>query len=286
MTDTLFDVLYDTYERLGELQGGEATGGGVTTCESTNAKWKDLNNNIYLRGTIFLPDDSVFAEVTAFSANGTIATWTLGTLPGSLAVAATEEFHVAFPHYYLTDAIRSVNSVLRKLLVPMEDQSLTTVAGQTEYTVPIACKGAVKQVWIQQSSTSGDYRFVPNTTWYIRQEGDAAGTETLVFRQEPDSGQTILLGYMGRPAAVSVYNSSINEYVPFDLLVQMVVVHMLRRKYRQTHDEDVADEMSEALTDLRNIKRVQKIPRLRKHARTLLGKRSIRSHKYGRWLIQ
>ena len=267
---TLYDVLYTIYDLLGQLEGGSASDGGATTCVTTDEWWKDLDNDRFNRGIIFLPADSVYAKITDFAATGTAATFTFATLPDSLEVTAADVFAAADRNYPMDDVIRKINLVLRTNRVPKEDTSLTTIAGQTAYDVPAAAKGQVKQVWIRQENSTTDPHPMPDTTWYIRQ---GPATEQIVFRKEPASGKTIWIKYMGAPDAVSDYDDTIDSGFPLALLAAMVMFELAREQWQKSHGENEQDALEEAGVYLRNVRRNHRIARVSKHTRSLLGKR-------------
>jgi hypothetical protein len=92
------------------------------------------------------------------------------------------------------------------------DTTLTTGANQTEYSVPVALKRGLKQIWIQGRTNDAN-----DNQWYQiydrRTDPAVGGTASTLYLPQLPSGRTIRLIYDGAHPSISLYSDVISEYV-------------------------------------------------------------------------
>ncbi len=173
---------------------------------------------------------SAYADATW---TGTIATVTDAIASGDMIMLAKQD---KFP---LAQILFAINRALEELGdLPMNaDTSLTTVANQTEYSIPVAVKRGLKQVWIQ-----GVLGQASNNQWFEvhdrRNEHTAGGTASILYLPEVPAERTIRLIYNGAHPVVSAYSSVINEYVHPRVAVCASIVKLLQWYNRRDENQD------------------------------------------------
>jgi hypothetical protein len=164
---------------------------------------------------------------------GTIATVTDAIASGDTIMLAKQD---KFP---LSQILFSINTALEELgdLPNNADVSLTTVANQTEYSVPVAVKRGIKQVWVQ-----GRTNDVDDNQWFqitdYRNELTGAGTASVLYLPVLPSGRTIRLVYDGVHPVVSAYSSVINEYVHPNVIVGKSILTLLEWYNRRDENQE------------------------------------------------
>ena len=281
---TLKDVMKDSLLRIGELHNGTATGGSATTLVDSGLKGRDED---WQYGTLFIDSagsaapEGEFAEVTAYTRSS--GTLTVAASALTVAPAATDEYSVSSPRFPMDVVKQQVNFALRQLgEIPLEDETLSTVASQTEYTLPSGVSDRnLAQVLVSQLSTSGDRRKRQLLDWYARPDG------ILVFRSQPDSGMEITLMYMGAHPALTAYGSTLSEFVHTELASSATAYWLLKQKKRRTAgvSAEQVDELNDAAVDFMNAKKMYPIPRLAKPWKPILTRKGERPNKHGPWLV-
>jgi hypothetical protein len=200
---TLFDLLVQTYDKLGQLSHAKATGGSVSTVVDS-LLMDESEDDAFNGAPVFLTYDAggagaapegEFSECTAFDSS-------LGTLSVSpvfsAAVAAGDIYALAPALFPLYSMIQFVNDALKDLGdIPLVDTSLTSAAGQREYSIPVAVKRQRPfRIEIPRSSTSGDSDFEPiyDYSWAPAAPGSSG---LLVFNHYLRAGYTIKIWYRG-----------------------------------------------------------------------------------------
>ncbi len=220
----LFDILLRVYSDLGELQFGLATGGSSTTLVDSGIGGSDDDWN---GGTVFITEaDSAapvaeFAEITDYATSSGTLTFASSGINGlSSAPAADDEYALASSLYTL-DYMRGVvnRALVRMGNITVVDESLTTAANQKEYTIPgAAVKDNLREVWIAPVSTANNEGWVllPKGVW--RQE-----LNILIFQQQPVSGKTLKLVYMGLQTRLAAFGDAISADIPLNRVVAEAV---------------------------------------------------------------
>lgn len=239
----LTQVLQTLFRRL----GGKvtlATGGSTTTAIDTKLADELAEGNeddIYNGGTLIVIEDAggaaaapegEFSRITDYVASTT----TITVSPAlTTAIASGDRILIAPPEFPLYDMTEIVNDALKDLgELPFFDTSITTADDQTEYTLPLAVKGArILSVEMQSDTTdANDNQWVPLPWW---REGFAAAgsTGTLIIPQYA-SGYTVRISYKKHHPRVDLFDDYINEYFHPKLVEAAVFLHAL--KWRNTND--------------------------------------------------
>lgn len=287
MTHDVFDILLAAYDELGQLQSGIATGGDATTLVDSGLI--DADEDKYAWGTLFIEDadaaspEAEFAEVISFADSTgtlTVAAAALGAAP-----AAGDVYSFALPTYPLDDMRHYLNRALRALgPSPDVDESLTTVAGTTVYTIPIAAKSDLRQVWLSTLATAGNY--VERFDWGEVPDADGAATTSLMFRQQPPSGETIRLVYMKVHPKIWDHDDELSEYIALERIVTEVAWRAARNSLRQSGSDDkIAIQLvNELAMERENKRKEHPIMQPRKPMKSLLVSTGGRHRKYGPFL--
>ena len=288
---TLFDILLRAYDDLGELRYGIATGGSGTTLVDSGLGGADDDWN---QGTVLIVEadgaapEGEYAEVTDYvSSSGTLTFSSSGIDGISAAPASADEYALAGSEFPLDKMRGMVNRVLSRLTAPITNESLTTAANTKEYTIPGVAVKALRRVYISQVSTVNNEGWVEMSNW--RQEASV-----LIFREQPVTGQTIKLVYMGLHSRLAANSDTLLQEVPLDRVIAetyyLAMVDRIRR--RETGGGERRGLMDELRFDLN---RAQKMwPILdpgRPFKPVLSGKRGRGRHgrhrqAYGRFFFQ
>lgn len=236
----LTHVLQNLYRRL----GGKvtlATGGSTSTAIDTKLadELEDGNqDDIYNGGTLIVIEDAGGANAAPEGELSRItdyvaSTTTLTLSPAVTAIASGDRILIAGPEFPLYDMIEVVNDALRDIGdVPKYDTSITTADSQTEYTLPVAVKGAkIISVEIPTTTDTNDNQWKP-VAW--REGFSAAGSSGTLILPQLSSGYTVRIGYHTKHIRVSGYADYIDEYFHPRLVDAAVFVHAL--KWRNSVD--------------------------------------------------
>ena len=229
----LNDILLGLYGELSEVVYGVATNGGATTLLDSGLGGADDD---WKGGTVFVvaagaaAPEGEFAEVTGYTAvSGTLTFASSGINGIGTAPAAGDEYALADKAYPVDWMRGAVNrSLVRMGNIPSTDETLTTAASTTEYTIPGKANVGLRRVYVAQSSTASNERWVEQTAW--RQE-----LNILIFRRQPAVGKTIKLVYVGPHARLIDHDDALSTYVHINRIVAetyylVLKQHMLRKE--------------------------------------------------------
>ena len=268
-TNTLFDLTYMVARELDILEESTATAAGNTL--SLIDTYRDEDDDYFNGGTLWLVRDAggvgdapegTYAVVQDY-AQGT-GTFTLrSALGGSTAVG--DKYAVATKKITLEQIVQAINVSLMDLkTVPTTDiTSLTTATDQTEYTLPLAAKEDLREVWLQLDTTdSNDNRWMKLYNWYVQQA--ATGTQaTLVFPYQPlATAYDLKLVYMSPHPELHVYDQQMSEFIPAERVIYPAVLKILRR-YRsrvQGRDDWLDDQIEKYEGKVAESERMYPIP--------------------------
>ena len=164
---------------------------------------------------------------------GTIATVTDAIAAGDKILLAKQD---KFP---IENVIDAINRGLESLGdVPANaNTSLTTASDQTEYSVPVAVKRGLKQVWIQgDTSDANDNGWIQ--VYDKRNELTAGGTASVLYIPQWSSGYTIRLVYDGVHPVISAYSDVINEYIHPKVATAVSILKLLEWYNRRDENQD------------------------------------------------
>lgn len=226
---TLFQVLVQAARNLQALQESIATGGSATTIvDSVLAAlaWPDDSFN---GGTAFLIRDAGGSAAAPEKESRVVSDFvgssgTVTTAAFSQAVAAGDSYGVISNRYPRGLLVSKVNEALQELGdVPTVDMSsLTTAADTREYSLPVACKKDLRQVWIAQD-TAAPYRWEEVLSVYV-EWGAANAVGKLIFPYQPPTGLKLKLVYEAAHGYVQADSDVISDYLSADWLATEAAV--------------------------------------------------------------
>lgn len=234
MALTTFDVFVDVLQDLGALNVTSATGAdSKTAIISSYVLDEEYDDDEWNGGYMFvirtsdgLAPQGEYMRITDFvGSTGTFTTssFTANVSSGDIIGFTNDEYSIQLMLERLNSALRS-EKIGDLVLV---DTSITTVTGQTEYTLPVTLKRKPFRVEFQSSTTSGDYEYLQLYGWqYVPATAGAAGK--LVLADDPDAASRILrVWYIGRHPTLSTYSSVIHEDIPPEVARYALMVEMM-----------------------------------------------------------
>ncbi len=259
MAITLFDLAWRIVVELGTARTGIATGGSTTTLIDT-VGLRLTENDYYNEGTLFMlgtTDDAAplkeYGRIKDF--NNPSQTITLFEALTAVVTAA-DRYGVAnrrFPLFLITEKIN--NALYMDGYIPGEDESITTVAQQREYTLPVQVSRDLRQVLVSTNDDSDSNNWVPVLNYTV--QSTAVGTgNTLVLGYDLEPGRTLWLRYAKQHAELTGATSELDEVIHPDRIVYGVCHEMLRwyrDKTRLRHLDDTIKHLglkSERARDL------------------------------------
>jgi len=123
---TLFDVVLRLAREVLITRSGVATGGSTTTLEDTSFPFTP---GIFKGGTVFNLVNKEFSRITQQSD-------TRLTFPAMTITVAGNLYTVAGDDFPLDVLVSALNTTMRDLIIPDEDETLSVVSGQDEYILP------------------------------------------------------------------------------------------------------------------------------------------------------
>lgn len=229
MAETLSTLLQQVYRDTGQSEEFAATGGSTTSV--VNSFWGDLDaqpEDTKFKGSyVFVVRDAggasaapegEYQRITAYDGTSTLTTaaFTVAVAAGDWCMFASTR---TFP---LFDTISAINRGLQDLgYLRVEDTSLTSVASQTEYTIPASLRGRpLWGVWLEGNDDANDNQWIPVNGYKLLDS-------TTLYIPQLAEGYTIKLGGWGLHSALTAYNSALSVYVPKPLAVASAKVAML-----------------------------------------------------------
>jgi len=245
---TTFDVFVDVLQDLGVLNITTTTGASskIALVDSKiAATYEDDEFNegwaFCIRTSDGLAPQGEYVRISDY--DGVTGTFTVDTFSANVDAGDTIGF--INDEYPLRLMLERLNSALRTEKIGdlvLVDTSITTVSGQTEYTLPLALKRRPFRVEIQTSTTSGDYEYVQIYGW--RHVPAAAGlTGKLVLSANPDAGKILRVWYRGQHPTLSTYSSVIDETIPPEIVRYALLVEMM--SWLNSREEGENDHVKE-----------------------------------------
>jgi hypothetical protein len=249
MTILLFDLVWKVVVELGTARTGTATGGTTTTLIDTDAL-RLTENDYYNEGTLFILKDQAGAGGAPENEFGKIKDFTQTTktvlLYDALTVApaAGDTYGVAnrrFPLFLIREKIN--NALFMDGYIPGEDTSITTVASQTEYTLPSGVSRDLRQVLVSTNDDSNMNEWTPVVNFDVQKTATGTG-DTLVLAYELEAGQTLWIRYAKQHDEMTVASDELDEAIHPDRIVYAAAAELLRwyrDKTRLRHLSDTID---------------------------------------------
>jgi len=252
----LTHLLQQGFRKLRNTRISTATGGSTTTIVDSKLieYLGDSNEDDILNGgTVILIKDAGGAAAAPegeirYIDDYTSATGTITFTAMTAAPAAGDTYMLVSRDFPLYDMLEVVNDALAYLgqVAPTPDVTLTTVANQTEYALPITLKGArLLDVQVQGITTdSNANQWQTLTGWQVK-PATAGATGLLIIPQFP-AGYLIKITYLATHPKVSVYSDYINEAIYPDVAVRSFVAHAWEWL---NHNSGSADDLSRQTED-------------------------------------
>lgn len=249
MAITLFDLVWKCMIELGTARTGVATGGSTTTLIDTNAL-KLIDNDYYNEGSLFIlndmsgdENDKAFSKITDF--NSTTKTITVQDAFAA-AVASSDVYGVANRRFPLHLIIEKINNALyMDGYIPGEDTSLTTVADQREYTLPVQVSRDLRQVLHQTDKDTDSNKWIPVVNWDIKATATGTGN-TLMLAYDLPAGYALWLRYAKQHGEIRSASSELDEVIHPNRIVYPACAEMLRwyrDKTRLRHLSDTIEHL-------------------------------------------
>jgi len=226
----LHELLQAAYQRLGQMNVSVATGGSTTTVvDSTQAGLH--GDNAWKPGAVFIMKDSTmsttltppegqFSLVSAYA--DSTGTWTIGAV--TTAVAAGDVFGYTNDFFPLYTMVELANQAVWSFgPIPLINSSITTAAGQTEYSYPVAIKMAppLRVEYNTKLNDSDDNQWAPIDNW--RYQPATAGTAATIVLPQLPSGRTVRIWYEGWHPALNAWNDVIAECLAPEAVIAKLV---------------------------------------------------------------
>jgi hypothetical protein len=247
MTYTLFDLTYRVARELGLTQEGVATGGATTSLIDTVMRTEadDYWNN----GTVWILRDSAGAGAAPEGEYATVSdfvstTKTLTISALTAAIAGGDRYACMTKHVPLHVIIQKINQAIMDLgPVPYADiTSITTALDQTEYTLPVAAKRDLMQVWIQLiDDDANDNKWIKVPNWKV-QEADPGAAPRLIIPQYT-AGYDLKLVYLADHPELQVATAVLSEYVPLERVIYPAVLACFEYRKQRTGWNSWDDEI-------------------------------------------
>ena len=234
---TAFDVAYKVWGKLGKIEAFEefvATGGSTSTVvDGKIADRQDRPEDNYSidytalvvrdAGGVSAAPEGEMQRISSFSTH----THTVDTV-FTAAPAAGDYIAIANADIPLREMYRAINEALYEIgEIPLTNSSLTTVAAQTEYTLPVALKRE-DLLRVEYQGRTGDS---DDNQWLMVRDFDVipstAGATSLLVLPQLVAGRTIRLTYVGVHPAITTYSSVISEYIHPALIIAAVTKRCL-----------------------------------------------------------
>ena len=252
MAITLFDLVWKVVIELGTGRTGKATGGSTSTVIDT-VGLRLTENDYYNEGTVFILRDAggegaapekEFSKVKDFAQTSKTITvyddFTESPVSGDSYGIANRRF----PLYLIQQKIN--NALFMDGYIPGEDTTITTVANQREYTLPVQVSRDLRQVLLYTSTDSNSPKPVPVVNWDIRATATGVGN-TLVLDYDLPAGFSLWLRYAKQHAELTGASSELDEMVHPDRIVYPACAELLRwyrDKTRLRHLTDTIDYLT------------------------------------------
>lgn len=254
MSYDLFDLTYRVAREMGIVFESTATGGSATTIADSVmlTQADDYWNN----GVAWIIRDSAGASAAPEGEYSIIsdfdATTDTITLVSTLTadVAAGDRFAVCRKmgnFSWLNILIQKVNQALQELgVIPYTDVTSVVIEDdKTEYSLPIAAKQDLRQVWLQMDNTDANdnlWRRVYN--WRIEHE-DPGTADTLILPYQYTSGYYLKLVYMAPHPALYTPTAVLSEHVPVERIIYPAVRDCFKHLRDWTRTSEYDDKIQE-----------------------------------------
>jgi len=278
MAFTLSDLLQGAYRKLGQTETFSATGGSTSTAIDTKFKEK-FQDDTLTDFTLFVAKDAggagaapegEFSVITIYVES----TNTITISPSvTVAIAAGDRITLASNIYPLQEMIQLANDTLVELgPIILPYTTLSTVAAQTEYSIPVAQKRQVVRVQVATRSDTDDnqWKDLATGSWEVM-PNTAGSVDLLILRDELDAGWTLKVWYKADHPYVETYDDVILEHIHPTVAVaglRVKALEWLNSKISGSEDFYI-DSLNDARREFDIAQIKHPIPRMKKKNRGL-----------------
>lgn len=250
---TAFDILVPAMTDLGLLTAGEID---TTVAHATvHTETRQSSARAWKGGTMFVLEadgaapEKEWAKISASSFDSATGKTTYTTSAFTAVVASGDKIALSSSKYPIDEMLLVLNRALSSLgEIPLVNDSLSGVAGQSEFSLPSGVGGRnLRRVYVTQDvGDTGDLEWRENVMWRVV-PATAGTVSTLLFRDYPESSQTIRLVYMGSHPACYAASSAISDYVAKErLIAEFNYRFFLWAKRRGTDMDEIGWDLNEA----------------------------------------
>ncbi|MGH2621589.1 MAG: hypothetical protein ACRDHG_13640 [Anaerolineales bacterium] len=243
MTETLFDLSYETARLLeGEFKEGLATGGSTTTLVDTVDRTEADDH--FNGGSVWVLRDAggagaaperEYAQVTDFVQSTATATLRTALTAG---IAAGDRYAIANARYPLNTLIAKLNQALKGMgPIEFSDTSVSTVASETEYTLPIAANLNLREVWEQRNAGVNDNQWIRRYDWYPQRMGTGVA-DKLVFETPPFGDKLLKLVFFDYHPELFVSSDKLREGIHSERVVLRAAMEAVMGRSQNPGDND------------------------------------------------
>ena len=225
---TLQQLLVRAYTKLGQLSFSAATGGSTSTIADTSLQNQGTDGD-YVGSPMFVTRDAgalgaapegEFSICTTYvDSTGTFTVSPVFTT----APASGDRYAYGLSIFPLYSMIQLANQGLQAIGdIPLVDSSLTTVAGQREYSIPVALKRRrPTRIQLEALTTSGDPapENIPDFEWNPAAPGTVG---TIVLPRTPMAAKTLNVYYWGIHPELEIATDVVAEVLDPDLATYAV----------------------------------------------------------------
>lgn len=277
MAYLLYNLIVDLVGDLGQSETFLATGGTVSTIINTKIgeRPKTPKDNYAIDGFAIITRDAglasaapegQFQRISAYDSGS--YTYTVDTV-FTVAPAAGDEIMIVSSKIPIREMISRINSVLRRMTITLPNVTLTTVAGQQLYNLPVGAKTErPRKVEIQTTAGDNDTYEERFDYEYITSTPGAVGG--LRFSGLILGGMTIRIQFDDSVAPLTAYNSVVSETIPQDLVVancKVAVLEWLNNQNGGTDDfwkqrENMARDQLAEIEQKHKVSKPKRSPKL------------------------
>lgn len=267
---TLFDVVQRTFQELGNVVGGTATGGSTTTLIDTLVldEYEDL---FFDEGTLMVVYDAGGAAAAPQGEYGVVSNFDGATNTVTLsaamtaAIASGDQYLLATARFPLWQVREAVNRALGETgNVEVVDSSLTATAAQTEYSLPAKNITVVKVEYNTKVGDSDDLQLAEITGWHVRKTASGS-VDTLVFNTQPPVSRTLYVTYLGKHPRVSLSSDAIDDRLDVNALSLRAAILVCEYKlFEDAADPQIKmqlDSLKERYAEVRTLQEPMPRPR-------------------------
>lgn len=237
MAFTLYDQVYQTMVVLGVLRRGTVTTGSTTGLSFSDTSrvesdefFKDYDSCVFMvRTADGAAPQGEYERISEYDQDGNPQVTLAAAL--SAAIDVGDMYRISLPKYPVDLVESAVNAVYGRYEMPLYDDSLSTVSGQTEYDLPstIPLWGICGVDIETDKDDSNDQGFVPLHNCRV-DATSTGGTHKLVIPRELTPGYTLRILYNGPHPLLEQDDDSINRNVPIEKMAYEIAIEAIRMK--------------------------------------------------------